>query len=96
MLIKLYHNELPCLIYYLFIAFGKFEKNILHPSCRILIYEGVEMKGKIVFGSSPNVHLHQLLWVGPLTILASILGVLIVRVIAVSILKPDPTPISLG
>jgi hypothetical protein len=33
---------------------------------------------------------------GPLTILASILGVLIVRVIAVAILQPDPVPMSLG
>ena len=46
--------------------------------------------------SSPKVQLRRLLWVGPLTILASILGVLIVRVIAVAILQPDPTPISLG
>ena len=54
------------------------------------------MNGKFVFGSSPKVQLRRLLWVGPLTILASILGVLIVRVIAVAILQPDPTPISLG
>ena len=54
------------------------------------------MNGNIVFGSSPKVQLRHLLWVGPLTILASILGVLIVRVIAVAILQPDPTPISLG
>jgi len=38
----------------------------------------------------------RLLWVGPLTVLASIAGVLIVRVLAVAILHPDPTPMSLG
>ena len=54
------------------------------------------MNGKFVFGSSPKVQLPRLLWVGPLAILASILGVLIVRVVAVAILQPDPTPISLG
>ena len=54
------------------------------------------MNGEIVVGSSPRVQLRRLLWVGPLTILASILGVLIVRVIAVAILQPDPMPISLG
>jgi hypothetical protein len=46
--------------------------------------------------SASKVQLRRLLWVGPLTILASILGVLIVRVIAVAILQPDPTPMSLG
>ena len=54
------------------------------------------MDGNIDFGSSPKVQLRRLLWVGPLAILASILGVLVVRVIAVAILQPDPTPISLG
>ena len=54
------------------------------------------MDGKINFGSSPMVQPGRLLWVGPLTVLASILGVLIVRVIAVAILHPDPTPLSLG
>ena len=54
------------------------------------------MNGEIVVGSSPKVQLRRLLWVGPLTILASILGALIVRVIAVAILQPDPMPISLG
>ncbi len=38
----------------------------------------------------------RLWWAGPLTILAAILGVLIVRVIAVAILQPNPTPMSLG
>jgi hypothetical protein len=46
--------------------------------------------------SKPQIRLRRLLWVGPLTILASILGVLIVRVTAVAILQPDPTPMSLG
>jgi len=46
--------------------------------------------------SESNVRLGRLLWLGPLTILASILGVLIVRVIAVAILRPDPAPLSLG
>ena len=46
--------------------------------------------------SKTQIQLRRLLWVGPLTILASILGVLIVRVIAVAILRPDPTPMSLG
>jgi hypothetical protein len=46
--------------------------------------------------SKPQIQLRRLLWVGPLTVLASILGVLIVRVIAVAILRPDPAPMSLG
>ena len=46
--------------------------------------------------SASKIELRRLWWVGPLTILASILGVLIVRVIAVVILRPDPTPMSLG
>ena len=54
------------------------------------------MNGEIVLGSSPKVQLRRLSWVGPLTILASILGVLVVRVVAVAILQPDPMPISLG
>jgi len=43
-----------------------------------------------------KVKLGRLWWAGPLTILASIIGVLIVRVIAVAILQPNPTPMSLG
>ena len=54
------------------------------------------MKEKIIIGSSQKVQLRRLLWVGPLTVLASILGVLIVRVVAVAILQPDPIPLSLG
>jgi len=46
--------------------------------------------------STSKVKPGSLLWAGPLTVLASILGVLIVRVIAVAILRPDPTPMSLG
>jgi hypothetical protein len=45
---------------------------------------------------APKVQLGRLLWLGPLTVLASILGVLIVRVLAVAILQPDPLPMSLG
>jgi hypothetical protein len=43
-----------------------------------------------------HIRLSRLFWIGPLTILASILGVLIVRMAAVAILKPDPIPMSLG
>ncbi len=50
------------------------------------------MKSKSV----PKVQLGRLFWLGPLTILASILGVLIVRVLAVAILHPDTVPMSLG
>lgn len=46
--------------------------------------------------TASKIKIGRLLWVGPLTILASILGVLIVRVIAVAILQPDPIPMSLG
>jgi hypothetical protein len=45
--------------------------------------------------SSP-VQFRRLLWVGPLTVIAAIIGVLIVRVIAVAVLQPDPMPMSLG
>jgi len=48
----------------------------------------------------PNENLHpqlrRLLWVGPLTVVAAIVGVLIVRIIAVAVLKPDPLPLSLS
>jgi hypothetical protein len=37
------------------------------------------------------IQLRKLWWVGPLTVLASTVGVLIVRVIAVALLNPDPT-----
>lgn len=46
--------------------------------------------------SKTQIQLRRLLWVGPLTILASILGVLIVRTLAVLILHPNPIPMSLG
>lgn len=42
-----------------------------------------------------SIQLKKLFWVGPLTVLASIIGVLIVRVIAVAILPP-PFPPGLG
>lgn len=42
------------------------------------------------------VQLRRLFWAGPLTVLASILGVLAVRVLAVLILRPNPAPPSLG
>ena len=43
-----------------------------------------------------RIRLSRLIWLGPLTVLASIFGVLIVRVVAVVILQPNPTPMSLG
>jgi hypothetical protein len=45
--------------------------------------------------ASPAMQLRRIWWVGPLTVLASILGVLVVRVIAVAVLRPDPLPMSL-
>ena len=53
------------------------------------------MKGTMSISRS-QIQPGRLFWVGPLTVLASILGVLIVRVIAVAILHPDPAPMSLG
>jgi hypothetical protein len=47
--------------------------------------------------SNPTIlQLRRLFWVGPLTVLASIVGVLVVRILAVLILRPNPEPISLG
>jgi hypothetical protein len=46
--------------------------------------------------NTTSLQLKKLWWAGPLTVLAAIAGVLIVRVIAVAILQPDPLPISLG
>ena len=46
--------------------------------------------------SESKVKLSKLWWLGPLTILASIIGVLIGRILAVAILQPDPIPMSLG
>ena len=43
-----------------------------------------------------SIRISRLLWLGPLTVLASIAGVLLVRIIAVLILRPDPLPMSLG
>lgn len=50
----------------------------------------------MISNSVSKVRLGRLIWLGPLTVLASIAGVLIVRVLAVAILQPDPTPMSLG
>ncbi|HEY9151857.1 MAG TPA: hypothetical protein VIN60_03150 [Anaerolineales bacterium] len=44
----------------------------------------------------PTIQLRRLLWAGPLTVLAAIAGVLIVRILAVLILHPVRTPPSLG
>ena len=38
----------------------------------------------------------RLVWVGPLTIVASIAAVLIVRILAVVVLQPDPSYLPLG
>ena len=46
--------------------------------------------------STSPIQLRKLWWIGPLTVLASIVGVLIVRVISVAILQPDPEPMALG
>ncbi len=46
--------------------------------------------------STSSIRIGRLLWLGPLTVLASIAGVLLVRIIAVFILRPDPLPMSLG
>ena len=46
--------------------------------------------------NTSSLQLKKLWWAGPLTVLAAIVGVLIVRVLAVAILRPDPLPISLG
>ncbi|MFN8383857.1 MAG: DUF6069 family protein [Anaerolineales bacterium] len=44
----------------------------------------------------PAIQLRRLFWVGPLTVLASIVGVLIVRILTVLILRPSILPPSLG
>ena len=44
----------------------------------------------------PVLQLRRLLWAGPLNVLASIVGVLMVRILAVLILRPNPEPPSLG
>lgn len=44
----------------------------------------------------PIIRLKRLWWIGPLTVLASVIGVLIVRTAAVAILRPEPQPMSLG
>ena len=40
--------------------------------------------------------MRRLVWVGPLTIVASIVAVLIVRILAVMVLRPEPTYLPLG
>lgn len=42
--------------------------------------------------STSSIQLKKLWWVGPLTVLASVVGVLIVRAIALAILKPPYAP----
>lgn len=44
----------------------------------------------------PAVQLRRIWTIGPLTVLASIVGVLLVRILAVAILRPNPLPLSLG
>lgn len=46
--------------------------------------------------SNSPIQLRRLLWVGPLTVIASIVAVLLTRILAVAILNPDPQPMSLG
>ena len=46
--------------------------------------------------STSSIQLRKLWWVGPLTVLTAIVGVLIVRVLAVAILRPNPVPPGLG
>jgi hypothetical protein len=46
--------------------------------------------------STSSLQLKKLWWVGPLTVLAAIVGVLIVRILAVALLHPNPTPPGLG
>jgi len=44
----------------------------------------------------PVVQMSRLVWVGPLTIAASIVAVLIVRILAVVVLRPEPAYLPLG
>ena len=46
--------------------------------------------------SNQTIQLRKLVWVGPLAVVLSIIGVLIVRVLTVAILQPNPLPMSLG
>jgi hypothetical protein len=46
--------------------------------------------------TTSSIQLRRLLWVGPLAVFASVIGVLIVRMIAVAILQPNPQPMSLS
>jgi hypothetical protein len=56
-------------------------------------------KGCIMSNQSPaieRVNLRKLLWVGPLTIVAAVIAVLVIRVIAVTLLNPSPAFSPLG
>ena len=46
--------------------------------------------------STSSLQLKKLLWVGPLTVLSAVIGVLIVRILAVAVLQPNPAPPGLG
>ena len=48
------------------------------------------------YPAPPVVQVRRLVWVGPLTIAASIVAVLIVRIVAVMVLQPAPTYAPLG
>ena len=45
--------------------------------------------------SGSSIQLRRLVWVGPLAVIASIVGVLVVRIVAVALLQPQPMPMSL-
>jgi len=46
--------------------------------------------------TASHIEFRRLLWVGLLTVIAAIAGVLVVRIIAVAVLHPDPLPMSLS
>lgn len=46
--------------------------------------------------TTSSIQLRKLLWVGPLAVFASVVGVLLTQIIAVTLLKPDPLPMSLN
>ena len=43
-----------------------------------------------------TIRLRRLWWAGPLTVAASVAGVLVVRILAVAALHPNPQPMALG
>jgi len=61
-----------------------------------MAFQDCQLKGQNMTSTTSSVQLRKIWYIGPLTVLASILGVLIVRLVAVAILQPNPTPISLG